>query len=89
MTLEGITALLAEHPLKFNPGTRWNYGLSTDIVGRLVEILSGQRFDDYLRQEIFEPLGMEDTGFFVPEASAERLSRALPVPAGQHPDALR
>ena len=74
MTLESITALLAEHPLKFHPGTHWNYGLSTDIVGRLVEILSGQRFDDYLRQEIFEPLDMEDTGFFVPEASAERLS---------------
>jgi CubicO group peptidase (beta-lactamase class C family) len=74
MTLEGVTALLAEHPLKFHPGTQWNYGLSTDIVGRLVEILSGQRFDDYLRQEIFEPLGMVDTGFFVPEASADRLT---------------
>ena len=74
MTLEGITALLAEHPLKFHPGTQWNYGLSTDIVGRLVEILSGLRFDDYLRQEIFEPLGMVDTGFFVPEESSERLA---------------
>jgi CubicO group peptidase (beta-lactamase class C family) len=74
MTLEGITALLAEHPLKFHPGTHWNYGLSTDIVGRLVEILSGLRFDDYLRREIFEPLAMGDTGFFVPEASADRLA---------------
>jgi CubicO group peptidase (beta-lactamase class C family) len=74
MTLEGVTTLLAEHPLKFHPGTHWNYGLSTDIVGRLVEILSGQRFDDYLRREIFEPLGMVDTGFFVPEESAERLT---------------
>jgi CubicO group peptidase (beta-lactamase class C family) len=74
MTLEGITALLAEHPLKFHPGTQWNYGLSTDIVGRLVEILSGQRFDDYLRQEIFEPLGMVDTGFFVPEGSVDRFA---------------
>ncbi|HWE65626.1 MAG TPA: serine hydrolase domain-containing protein [Acidimicrobiales bacterium] len=74
MTLEGITSILAEHPLKFHPGTQWNYGLSTDIVGRLVEIFSGQRFDDYLRQEIFEPLGMVDTGFFVPPESAGRLS---------------
>jgi CubicO group peptidase (beta-lactamase class C family) len=73
-TLEGITALLAEHPLKFHPGTHWNYGLSTDIVGRLVEILSGDRFDDYLRREIFEPLGMVDTGFFVPEETASRLT---------------
>ncbi len=73
-TLESVTALLAEHPLKFHPGTHWNYGLSTDIVGRLVEILSGQRFDDYLRHELFEPLGMTDTGFFVPEASLPRLA---------------
>jgi CubicO group peptidase (beta-lactamase class C family) len=74
MTLEGVTALLAEHPLKFHPGTRWNYGLSTDIVGRLVEILSGQRLDDYLRTEIFEPLGMVDTGFMVPPESADRFA---------------
>src|ERR1039458_1211131 len=73
-TLESVTALLAEHPLKFHPGTQWNYGLSTDIVGRLVEILSGMPFDDYLRQELFEPLGMVDTGFFVPEASLPRLA---------------
>jgi CubicO group peptidase (beta-lactamase class C family) len=74
MTLEGVTGLLAEHPLKFHPGTQWNYGLSTDIVGRLVEIFSGQRFDDYLRTEIFEPLGMVDTGFTVPASSVDRFA---------------
>jgi CubicO group peptidase (beta-lactamase class C family) len=74
MTLEGVTKLLAEHPLKFHPGTHWNYGLSTDIVGRLVEIFSGLRFDEYLQREIFEPLGMVDTGFVVPEASFDRFS---------------
>jgi CubicO group peptidase (beta-lactamase class C family) len=74
MTLEGVAALLAEHPLKFHPGTQWNYGLSTDIVGRLVEILSGLRFDEYLQREIFEPLGMADTGFMVPEASRDRFA---------------
>jgi len=73
-TLESVTALLAEHPLKFHPGTRWNYGISTDIVGRLVEILSGQPFDDYLRAQIFEPLGMADTGFWVPESALPRLA---------------
>ena len=73
-TLESITALLAEHPLKFHPGTHWNYGLSTDIVGRLVEILSGLPFDEYLRREIFDPLGMADTGFFVPEPDHPRLT---------------
>jgi CubicO group peptidase (beta-lactamase class C family) len=73
-TLESVTALLAQHPLKFHPGTHWNYGLSTDIVGRLVEILSGLRFDEYLAREVFEPLGMVDTGFFVPEPQLPRLA---------------
>jgi CubicO group peptidase (beta-lactamase class C family) len=73
-TLESVTALLAEHPLKFHPGTQWNYGISTDIVGRLVEILSGQPLDQYLRTEIFEPLGMTDTGFWVPESDLARLA---------------
>jgi CubicO group peptidase (beta-lactamase class C family) len=73
-TLESVTALLAEHPLKFHPGTHWNYGISTDIVGRLVEILSGLRFDEYLAREVFAPLGMVDTGFYVPEESLPRLA---------------
>jgi CubicO group peptidase (beta-lactamase class C family) len=73
-TLESVTALLAEHPLKFHPGTHWNYGISTDIVGRLVEILSGQPLDQYLRTALFEPLGMNDTGFWVPEADLPRLA---------------
>ena len=73
-TLQSVTTLLAEHPLKFHPGTHWNYGLSTDIVGRLVEILSEMPFDAYLQRELFEPLGMVDTGFFVPEASRHRLA---------------
>jgi CubicO group peptidase (beta-lactamase class C family) len=73
-TLESVTALLAEHPLKFHPGTHWNYGLSTDIVGRLVEILSGLRFDEYLAREVFEPLDMVDTGFYVPEPHLPRLA---------------
>ena len=47
----------AGYPLEFHPGTRWLYSVSTDVCGRLVEIISGQRFDDYLRETIFEPLG--------------------------------
>jgi CubicO group peptidase (beta-lactamase class C family) len=85
LTLEGVTALLAEHPLKFAPGTHWNYGLSTDIVGRLVEILSGDRFDDYLRREIFEPLEMADTGFSVPAHSAGRLAALYQFQPGASP----
>jgi CubicO group peptidase (beta-lactamase class C family) len=71
--------------LKFHPGTHWNYGLSTDIVGRLVEIMTGDRFDDYLRREIFEPLGMADTGFFVPEESAGRLAALYQFQPGAAP----
>ena len=84
-TLESVTALLAEHPLKFHPGTHWNYGLSTDIVGRLVEILSGMPFDEYLRRELFEPLGMSDTGFFVPEADLPRLAACYEYRPGNTP----
>ena len=74
MTLEKICALLAEFPLKFHPGTHWNYGLSTDVCARLVEILSGLTFDRYLQANVFEPLGMFDTGFSVPEESMDRFA---------------
>jgi len=84
-TLESVTALLGQHPLKFHPGTHWNYGISTDIVGRLVEILSGQRFDEYLRREVFEPLGMLDTGFYVPEDQQSRLAACYQYQPGTTP----
>ena len=73
-TLESMCEELAEQPLDFHPGTHWSYTVSTDICARLVEILSGQPFDEYLEQHIFGPLGMEDTGFFVPEDKLDRLS---------------
>jgi CubicO group peptidase (beta-lactamase class C family) len=66
--------LLAGVPLEFSPGTAWNYSVSTDVVGYLVEQISGERFDEYLRRHIFEPLGMVDTGFAVPEAKLERFA---------------
>jgi len=73
-TLQTMIDRLAERPLEFHPGTRWLYGLSTDLCGRLVEIISGRRFDDYLRTEIFEPLQMHDTAFFVPDADIDRFA---------------
>jgi CubicO group peptidase (beta-lactamase class C family) len=85
MTLEGVCSLLAAYPLKFQPGTRWNYGLSTDICARLVEILSGQSFDEYLFTHIFEPLGMVDTGFVVPDDSVSRLAACYLYPPGGPP----
>ena len=73
-TLATLIETMADLPLKFSPGTRWNYGPSTDVCARLVEILSGQRFDDFLRERIFEPLGMVDTAFFVPEGKRARFA---------------
>ncbi len=72
--LEAFCVRLAERNLSFHPGSQWVYGVSTDICGRLVEVLSGQRFDDYLRDHIFEPLGMHDTGFQVSDDQVERFA---------------
>ncbi|MEY2420780.1 MAG: hypothetical protein QOI95_847 [Acidimicrobiaceae bacterium] len=73
-TLQTMIENLADKPLVFHPGTRWLYGLSTDVCGKLVEVMSGQRFDDYLRTVLFEPLQMRDTGFSVPESDLDRLA---------------
>jgi len=72
--LATFVSRLADQPLEFHPGDHWLYTISTDICGRLVEILSGQRFDDYLRTTIFEPLGMTDTAFWVPDEKIDRLA---------------
>jgi len=60
-------------PLLFDPGTRWEYGISTDWLGKLVEKVSGQTLEAYFRQRVFEPLGMEDTFFNVPPDKQPRL----------------
>ncbi len=68
---EGIDRL-AQLPLLFDPGTSWNYSMSTDVCGRLVEAISGQTLDVFFRERIFEPLGMTDTGFAAPEDDVDR-----------------
>ena len=73
-TLQEMIDRLAELPLEFSPGTAWNYSVSTDVVGYLVEVISGQRLDRYLEEQIFEPLGMTDTAFWVRPHQAERLA---------------
>lgn len=73
-TLETLSQQIGQWPLRFHPGSHWLYSFGTDICARLVEVMSGQPFDDYLRAEIFEPLGMTDTGFSVTEADADRLA---------------
>ena len=67
-------------PLAFDPGTKWEYGISTDILGVLVEAVSGQSLDDYFREHIFDPLGMHDTYFIVPEEKLPRLATAYARP---------
>jgi CubicO group peptidase (beta-lactamase class C family) len=73
-TLRDLIVKLGQLPLAYDPGTRWEYGASTDVVAYLVEVLSGQRFDEFLKQRIFEPLGMTDTGFHVPESQLQRFA---------------
>src|SRR5215468_10482987 len=60
-------------PLLFDPGERWHYSTSTDVCGKLVEVISGQKLEDYFRQHIFAPLKMDDTSYNVPEAKGPRL----------------
>lgn len=64
-TLSEFVQKLARVPLRYQPGERWMYSLSTDVCGALVEIISGKRFDQYLQEEIFDPLEMRDTSFWV------------------------
>ena len=73
---------LASLPLVDDPGDRWNYSLSTDLLGHVIEVVSGQTLDRFLRERIFDPLGMHDTGFHVPEAKQDRFT-ALYRPAGK------
>jgi len=82
--LQGFVDALADIPLEFSPGTAWNYSVSTDVLGYLVEKISGQRFDQFLHQRIFMPLGMRDTAFSVDEAKAPRLSQCyVSTPEGK------
>lgn len=67
---------LARLPLLFNPGERWNYSLSIDVLGYLVEIVSGKPLNQFLKERIFNPLGMHDTFFYVPEQKQDRLATA-------------
>ena len=73
-TMTSFAEKLSRVPLRFDPGTRWLYSLATDVCGCLVEVISGQKFEDFLQQRIFEPLGMTDTAFWVPESKINRFA---------------
>ena len=74
LTLDKLVERLAELPLEFSPGTAWNYSVSTEVIGYLVQLLSGKPLDDYFQEHIFEPLGMTETGFQVRPDQQDRFS---------------
>ena len=80
--LEGVCDALAQLPLLFQPGTEWNYSMGLDVLGRVLEVVSGQSLDELLRTRLLEPLGMHETTWFVPEAHHDRVAKLyVPNPA--------
>jgi CubicO group peptidase (beta-lactamase class C family) len=73
--LAEMVAKLSKIPLKHQPGEVWEYSLSVDVLGRLIEVISGRPFDSFLKERIFDPLGMVDTGFSVPEEKMDRFAQ--------------
>lgn len=86
--LAEVIDILAELPLMFQPGAEWAYSMSIDVLGRVVEVLSGMTLGEFMKKRIFEPLGMNDTGFYCPEDQAHRLA-ALYVPNPADKKAIR
>ncbi len=73
-SLAEFTAKVAVLPLAYEPGTRWHYSVANDVLGRLVEVVAGQPFDEFLEARILGPLQMNDTAFYVPEAKLDRFA---------------
>ncbi|MBX2818533.1 MAG: beta-lactamase family protein [Rhodothermaceae bacterium] len=72
--LQGMVEKLAEIPLMHHPGEKWTYGVSTDVLGHFIEVISGQSLGEFFQERIFDPLNMIDTGFFVPEEKVDRFA---------------
>jgi CubicO group peptidase (beta-lactamase class C family) len=83
--LEQTVGTLASFPLIFDPGTRWNYSMGVDVLGRVIEVVSGQTLAEFFQERIFDPLDMEDTGFSVPGDKLDRFTAVY----GPSPDGLR
>jgi CubicO group peptidase (beta-lactamase class C family) len=73
-SLEEFAEILSTLPLEFSPGDKWNYSVSTDVLGYLVEVMSGMKLEEYFKEYIFEPLEMTDTSFSCPEEKLDRLA---------------
>lgn len=87
-SLEEVVGRLARLPLVSHPGTRWNYSVSTDVLGRLVEVISGMPLDRFFEERIFKPLGMHDTAFYVSEDKLDRFATNY-TPTNPNPAFLR
>lgn len=75
MTTRELAKNLANCPLAFTPGSSWQYGTSADVLAAVIEVISERKFSEFLDEEIFMPLGMRDTGFWVPEEKQDRLAK--------------
>lgn len=76
ITLGGFTARMAKLPLRAEPGTAWHYGRSTDVLGRVIEVVAGQSLDEFLATRLFRPLGMQDTDFYQDIDKANRIAQS-------------
>ena len=81
----GYVNLVGQLPLAFEPGERWMYGFSIDVLGAVIEVLTGKSLGEYLKENIFDPLGMTDTGFFVPENKLDRIATLYNINEGMKP----
>jgi len=81
--LEALAAALGKMPLEFAPGTHWNYSLSMDVLARIVEVVSGMTYGEFLRTRLFEPLGMVDTAHHCPPEKLERLTSCYEIRDGR------
>ncbi len=82
-TLEDMVERLGKLPLVMQPGSAWHYGINMDVLGRLIEVSSGQSFPEFLQEHLFEPLGMTDSGFHVPDDKVDRFAACYgPTPEG-------
>jgi CubicO group peptidase (beta-lactamase class C family) len=80
VSLEEFVTKVSQLPLRFSPGDRWEYGISTDVLGRLIEVVSGKTLGEFLGERILTPLGMTDTGFFVPQDKLNRAAQPWQMP---------
>ena len=81
----GYVNLVGQLPLAFEPGERWMYGFSIDVLGAVIEVLTGKSLGEYLKENVFDPLGMTDTGFFVPADKLDRIATLYNINEGMKP----